>query len=211
MGTKIFEKNGIRFENADCMERLRNIPDKAFDLAIVDPPYRDAKDNAPFQQMRAASSNKELFKTPPIDELLSEIERVSKEQIIFGANNYGRSFKGFIAWDKCVRGSTAYSQVEIASLSSGLSTVSRLIRVSTYDAVTKVHPTQKPIDLYEWILKYYAKPEQTILDPMCGSASSLIAAYNLGFKATGYEIDAEYYSRACSRLEEYMAQIRFEL
>lgn len=140
--------------NIDCLEYMRTLPDKAFQLAIADPPYRD--ENAPFLQMRQASASREVFKTgKPSQEFFDELKRISENQIIFGANNFPYTYKGFIAWDKMVRGSDRYSQVEIASLSEGLSTVSTLVQISTYQTEGKIHPTQKPIALYAWLLNTY--------------------------------------------------------
>lgn len=181
--------------NCDCLEYMRSLPDKAFSLAICDPPYRD--ENDPFQQMRATSSNKEVFtEGRPSEEFFEQLKRISENQIIFGANNFGYEFKGFIAWDKLVRGSDRYSQVEIASLSEGLSTVSTLVQISVYQKEEKFHPTTKPVELYGWLLKRFAKEGDTIFDPMAGSGSSRIAAYKLGFDWTGCEIDKDYYEKS---------------
>jgi len=95
-----------------------------------------------------------VFGNKPPQEFFDELERVSKAQILWGANNFGYEFKGFIAWDKMVRGSDRYSQVELASLSKNLSTVSKYVQIKT-QAKDKIHPTQKPIALYSWILNTY--------------------------------------------------------
>ena len=186
--------------NIDCLEYMRTLPDNYFQLAIADPPYRD--ENAPFQQMRKASSEKVVFTTGrPTQEFFDELKRVSKEQVLFGANNFGYEFKGFIAWDKMVRGSDRYSQVEIASLSEGLATVSTLLQISTYQTEDKIHPTQKPVALYAWLLQHYAKDGDRIFDPMMGSQSSRIAAYKLGFDYVGCELDKEYFDKGCERFD----------
>lgn len=144
--------------NVDCMEYMRTLPDKAFDLAIVDPPYRD-ENKAPTKWMRDSMSCKGLFLAGvPTDGYFAELERCSNSQIIFGANNFGRPFKGFISWDKGVRGADRYSQCEIASLSDNLSTVSFVAEVPIYGNYKgKIHPTQKPVELYEWILTRFAR------------------------------------------------------
>lgn len=141
--------------NVNCLEYARSLPDKYFDLCIADPPYRDAKENQPQYEMRNVGFATSLGNKPN-REMLDEINRISKNTIIFGANNFGFEFKGFIAWDKQVRGADKYSQVEIASLSSGLSTVSRYVSISCLDKNGKIHPTQKPVALYSWILDNYA-------------------------------------------------------
>jgi site-specific DNA-methyltransferase (adenine-specific) len=193
--------------NMDCLAAMREMPDKAFDLAVVDPPYRDENENAPFQQMRKASSTRSVFCTGmPTAVFWEQLKRVSKDQIIFGANNYGIPFKGFLVWDKCVRGSDRYSQVEIASLSEGLSTVSSIVKASTYTG-EKIHPTQKPVALYAWIFSRYAKPGYKILDTHLGSGSSRIAAYDAGLDFVGYEIDKEYFDKQEERFSAHTAQM----
>lgn len=139
----------------DCLEYMKTIPDKYFDLCIADPPYRDAKGNQPQREMRNVGFSQSLGNKPD-KEMLNEIFRVSNNAIIWGANNFDYPFKGFIAWDKQVRGADRYSQVEIASLSEDLSTVSKYVSISCLDKKGKIHPTQKPIALYSWILDNYA-------------------------------------------------------
>ena len=186
--------------NTDCLEYMRTLPDKAFELAIADPPYRD--ENAPFQQMRQASASRDVFKAGrPSQEFFDELKRISENQIIWGANNFGFEYRGYVAWDKMVRGSDRYSQVEIASLSEGLATVSTLVQISTYQTEDKVHPTQKPVMLYAWLLQRYAKPGDRIFDPMMGSQSSRIAAYKMGFDYVGCELDKEYFAKGCERFD----------
>lgn len=193
--------------NMDCMEAMQEMPDKCFDLAVVDPPYRDVSENAPFQQMRSAGKGRTVFEFgKPNDEFWRQLYRISKEQIIFGANNFGITFKGFIGWDKGVRGSDRYSQMEIASLSEGLSTVSTICAIPTYTAETKIHPTQKPIALYAWIFRHYAKSGDKILDTHLGSGSSRIAAYDAGLDFTGFEIDKEYFEKQNERFVAHTAQ-----
>lgn len=195
--------------NVDCMEYMRTLPDKAFDLAIVDPPYRD-ENKAPTKWMRDSMSCKGLFLAGvPTDGYFAELERVSNSQIIFGANNFGRPFKGFISWDKGVRGADRYSQCEIASLSDNLSTVSFVAEVPIYGNYKgKIHPTQKPVELYEWILTRFAKEGDKIIDTHLGSGSSRIAAYNLGFDFVGCEIDRKYYEKQEERFAAHTAQVR---
>ena len=192
--------------NMDCLAAMREMPDECFDLAVVDPPYRDVAENQPFQQMRAKSDPGLFVAGKPSEEFFIELARVSKEQIVFGANNFGYPFKGFIAWDKLVRGSDKYSQVEIASLSEGLSTVSTLVQITTYTTDPKIHPTQKPVALYAWIFRHYAKPGMKILDTHLGSGSSRIAAYDAGLDFVGYEIDKAYFDLQEERFAAHAAQ-----
>lgn len=185
--------------NIDNMEFMRSLPDKCFDLCIADPPYRD--ENVPMPEMRKLRSHKEMFSSGrPTDEFFKEIERISKEQIIFGANNFARPFMGFIAWDKCVRGSDRYSQVEIASISEGLGRASVLCQITTY-VEDKIHPTQKPSELYAWIFRKYLPNGGRVFDPYLGSGSSRIAAYKLGIDFVGCEIDKTYFDRMNERFE----------
>lgn len=187
--------------NMDCLEFMRTLPDGFFDLAIADPPYRE--DNSPTKEMKAKSRHENLFQASVFnEEMYNEIARVSKGQIIFGANNYWYPFKGFIAWDKQVRGSSMYSQVEIASLSESISKVSRFVSISCYNNDGKIHPTQKPAELYAWILRTYATNGGKIFDPMMGSQSSRIAAFKLGFDFWGCELDKEYFDLGCERFEK---------
>lgn len=141
--------------NVDCMEYMRTLPDKAFQLVIVDPPFRD--ENDPFQQMRGTSKRRQVSCTGrPSEEFFEELKRVSENQIIWGANNFGFEFKGFVAWNKMITGSPRYSQVEIASLSEGLGTISSYVEIPTQTKEKKPHLTQKPVALYAWLLKNYA-------------------------------------------------------
>ena len=155
-------------------------------------------------------SNEKMFlQGIPTIEMLEEIHRVSKSQIIWGANNFNYPFKGFIAWDKQVRGSLRYSQVEIASLSDNLATVSTYCSFSCYDKEDKIHPTQKPIALYAWILDNYAKEGYKIFDPFLGSGSSRIAAYKKGFDFYACELDKDYYKAQEERFrKECLGEIK---
>lgn len=197
--------------NMDCLAAMREMPDNAFTLAVCDPPYRDVGENQPFQQMRQVQSTKEVFRTgKPSAEFWEQLNRVSRNQIVFGANNFGMPFKGFIVWDKCVRGSDRYSQAEIASLSEGISTVSTIVQISTYTA-DKIHPTQKPVELYSWIYQHFAKPGDKILDTHLGSGSSRIAAYEAGLEFVGYEIDRDYFKKEEERFARHTAQMNLFL
>ena len=197
-------KNPHLFINGDCMEYMREMPDNAFDLAIVDPPYRD--DNQPTKDMRANGSMKSI-KGRPSEEYWQELRRVSINQIIWGANNFQLpQFKGFVVWDKGIPEKFTMSMAEIASLSEGLGTVSKIYRCRAAGQGNRIHPTQKPVALYKWLLKNYAKKGDKILDTHVGSASSLIACYQMGFEYVGFEIDEEYYNKAKKRLDEVKAQ-----
>lgn len=197
----------IEYFNEDCMEGMKRYKDKHFDLAIVDPPYRDI--NQPTKDMRANGSMKSL-EGRPSPEYFAELKRVSKEQIIWGANNFQLpQFKGFVVWEKGVPMDFTMSMAEIASLSEGISTISKIYKLRIAGAEARIHPTQKPVKLYKWLLRNYAKKGDLILDTHVGSASSLIACYDMGFDAVGFELDKDYYEASKKRLEEFMAQGRF--
>jgi site-specific DNA-methyltransferase (adenine-specific) len=192
--------------NIDCMEYMKTLPDKAFELAIVDPPYRD--NNQPTKDMRANGSMKSLEGRPP-EEYWQELYRVSVNQIIWGANNFQLpQFKGFIVWEKGIPENFTMSMAEIASLSEGLGTISKIFKCRASGQGNRIHPTQKPVALYKWLLKNYAKPGDKILDTHLGSGSSRIAAYEMGFDFVGCEIDEDYFKAQEKRWESHISQIR---
>ena len=195
-----------KIHNQDCLEAMKLMQDNQFDLAIVDPPYRDT--NQPTKDMRASGSMKSL-EGRPSKEYFKELKRVSKEQIIWGANNFELSqWKGFVAWKKKTIGITfTMSMVEVASLSENLGTTSKWIEIAPQNP-NRIHPTQKPVKLYEWLLINYAKEGDKILDTHLGSGSIAIACHNLGYDLTGYELDKEYYDNAIKRIKNHQAQTR---
>ena len=195
----------ITLLQTDCMEYMRGLEDNAFELAIVDPPYRDS--NAPTKDMRANGSMKSL-EGRPTDLYFSELTRVSKQQIIWGANNFQLpQFKGFVVWEKLNISETfTMSMCEIASLSEGLSTVAKIFRMRPQDKY-RIHPTQKPVKLYEWLLKNYAKEGGRILDTHLGSGSSAIAAHYGGFDFVGCELDEDYFKAAQKRFDNETRQV----
>ena len=200
--------------NADCMEAMKEFPDQFFDLAIVDPPYRDEKENQPTKDMRANGFVAD-FGQKPCEDYFVELRRVSKNQVIWGGNNFQLPpYKGFIVWDKGMAEDFTMSMAEIAAISEGLGTISKIYRCrpqgSRYEE--RIHPTQKPISLYQWILNRYAKKGDKVIDTHCGSASSLIACHRGGFEAWGFEINPEYFKRAKLRLDRERDQVSiFEL
>ena len=184
---------------------MRQMTDNQFDLAIVDPPYRDS--NQPTKDMRANGSMKTLEGRPTFD-YWQELRRVSKEQIIWGANNFELpQWKGFVVWDKGIPFDFTMSMAEIASLSEGLSTISKIWKFRIAGAEKRIHPTQKPVKLYEWLLDNYAEEGQTILDTHLGSGSIALACHNRGYSLTAFEIDKEYFEAAKKRLEIHQSQL----
>ena len=200
------EKFGnITLYNDDCMNVMKTFKDKQFDLAIVDPPYRDK--NQPTKDMRANGSMKSLEGRPP-EEYWQELYRVSVNQIIWGANNFQLpQFKGFVVWDKGIPENFTMSMAEIASLSEGLGTVSKIYKCRASGQSDRIHPTQKPVKLYEWILMNYAKEGDKILDTHFGSLSIGIACHDLGFELTAIELDKDYYEAGKKRLIEHQMQL----
>jgi len=195
----------MQITNEDNMQLMARYEDNYFDLAIVDPPYRDS--NQPTKDMRANGSMKSL-EGRPTKKYWAELKRVSKEQIIWGANNFELpQWKGFVAWKKKTIGiSFTMSMLEIASLSENLGTTSKWIEIQPQNP-NRIHPTEKPIKLYEWLLMNYAKEGDKILDTHLGSGSIAIACHNLGYDLTACELDAEYYNAAIKRLKQHQQQL----
>lgn len=199
----------------DCMEAMRQMPDKCFDLAVVDPPYGIGN----FVQI---SGNKRGEKVSwnneiPAKEYFEQLKRVSREQIIFGANYYGEvncctGRGGAIVWVKHVPFESHLSGAEIASYSRDKRVVVADIPWSnfyrTHSDEKTIHPCQKPISLYRWIFYYYAEKGDKILDTHLGSGSSRIAAYDAGLDFIGFEIDKEYFDRQEERFAAHTAQTR---
>ena len=192
--------------NEDNMALMARYEDNFFNLAIVDPPYRDS--NQPTKDMRASGSMKSL-EGRPSEEYWKELKRVSRNQIIWGANNFELpQWKGFVVWKKKSIGENfTMSMCEIASLSEELGTVAKWIEIRPQDP-NRVHPTQKPVKLYEWLLMNYAKEGDKILDTHLGSGSIAIACHNLEYELTACELDKNYYDSAIKRINEHKQQIR---
>jgi len=189
---------------------MKEIPDKYFDLAIVDPPYgMETKGNAQ-DRFNMGQSLELVNDAKPNKEYFSEIMRVSKNQIIWGYNHLSDmlpSCREFIFWYKH-NPVVTFSDGELAWTS--FQKTARCFDYMYFGGVNqekpKIHPTQKPVALYEWLLTHYAKPGDKILDTHLGSGSSRIAAYNLGFDFTGYEIDKDYFDAQEKRFEAHTAQ-----
>jgi len=207
------------FYNMDCMEGMREFPDKYFDLAIVDPPYGHGKSIISNNKSRTKLAIAKDYgegkwnNNIPNQEYFDELFRVSKNQIIWGINYYPYYFgAGRIVWDKD-NGKNDFSDCELA-YQSFTNSVRKfkwrwngMLQQNMKNKEQRIHPTQKPIALYRWILQNYAKPGDIILDTHVGSASSLIACEMEGFKYVGFEIDEEYYKKAYQRLVNYRKQL----
>ena len=203
----------IEYFNEDCMIGMARYPDKHFDLAIIDPPYRNQSENQPTKDMRR-NGKIEVFGDKPDKTYFDELFRVSKNQIIWGANNFTLpNYKGFVVWKKLtISEAFTMSMAELAYISEGLGTVSKIFECAPQGTASdpRIHPTQKPVALYKWLLTNYAKEGDLILDTHVGSASSLIACHDLGFDAVGFELDEDYYKASKQRLKDHMAQMRIE-
>lgn len=194
--------------NCDCMAYMAGLPDKAFDLAIVDPPYglpADSVNGRGKLKNRIMNADGMVWDIAPAQEYFAELMRVSENQIIWGGNYFNLPpTRGIICWDK-VQPWTNFSAWEMAWTS-----FNHVARLFKFDNRTgdKIHPTQKPVALYEWLLTKYAKPGQRILDTHLGSGSSAIACNNFGFEMVGCELDTTYYEGACARVNQATAQGR---
>ena len=203
--------------NIDCIEYMRGLPDKAFDLAIVDPPYGI---NINMNMGRRAGrikehEEKDWDNSIPDNTYFAELFRVSQNQIIWGGNymtDYLHPTQGWIFWDKQVPVGVSFSDGELAWTSFQRALKKARVPYSGFQGSEgKIHPTQKPVKLYEWLLKNYAKVGDKILDTHLGSGSSRIAAYNMGFDFTGCEIDKDYFDKQEERFEHHISQLRIEI
>jgi len=196
----------IEILNIDCMEYMATQPDNAFDLAIVDPPYgigitesgRLGRYNANQSKWDAASPDQRYF---------DEIQRISADQIIWGGNYFQLPpTRCFLIWDKQQPESVSFASCEYAWTSFDQSAKTYYQRPQNMDFY-RIHPTQKPVKLYDWLLTNYAKPGQRILDTHLGSGSSAIAAHYFGVDFVGCEIDKHYFDAAQQRFDNETKQI----
>jgi len=203
-------KDKIKLYNDDCLKAMRLMSDKQFDLAIVDPPYGITV------KTRVFDDGKSWDNEIPSKEYFSELKRISKNQIVWGGNyflDYLGATKCFLVWDKKMTEDHLMSMAEMAWTS--FNTKSLIFRQPpvgdrgfyNIDG-TRIHPTQKSIKLYEWQLKHYANKGDKIIDTHLGSGSIAIAAHNMGYELTGFEIDKDYYNAAFKRLEVHKQQLR---
>ena len=221
----------INIYNQDCMEAMKDMSDNQFDLAIVDPPYGIgadiAQNKAAERRKKAKGKNKSgrgwkeyrltnWDKDIPTSKYFKQLFRISKNQIVWGGNymtEYLKPSMGWILWDKGQRNfSLADGELAWTSFNKALRifTMPRVaaLQDANNNGGERIHPTQKPVKLYEWLLMKYAKEGDKILDTHLGSGSIAIACHNLGFDLTGYEIDKEYYEAAIKRIEQHKSQIR---
>lgn len=202
----------ITLYNADCMEIMKGFADKQFDICIVDPPYGIDACNMTMGsgKNKRWSKGKAWDDLAPTDDYFNELFRVSKNQIIWGGNYFRLPIKrGWIFWDKGIDGDCSFADGELAWTSFDTVLRKANVRYKGFLGMDKqrIHPTQKPVALYKWILSKYAKQGQTILDTHLGSGSSAIAAHDYGYEFTGIELDSEYYEAAKKRISEHQRQL----
>lgn len=213
----------INFHHADCMDFIRALPDKAFDLAIVDPPYGIGASGSMNMGHRVLNykvtsyKKKDWDNTIPPPEFFKELFRISKNQIIWGGNYFAHHLppsKCWLVWDKVQPENISFNMHELAwtsfdrqarifkiSIASGSNRIS-----SNKDKATKyarIHPTQKPIPLYRWLLQNYARPGDRILDTHGGSMSIACACLDLGFDLDICELDADYFQAGVARFNRH--------
>ena len=189
------------------MDLMRTMPDKYVELAITDPPYGIGISNNPVRQMH---KKKKWDNAVPDSKYFNELMRVSVNQIIWGGNYYELpATQNLIVWDKQQPHDFSLAMCEFAWCN--IQKPAKMFRYSVLTEKDKIHPTQKPVALYKWLLTNYAKPGDKILDTHVGSASSLIACYDMGFDFIGSELDADYYNAAQERMAKHFSQVRIEL
>jgi site-specific DNA-methyltransferase (adenine-specific) len=186
---------------------MKRYPDKYFDLAIVDPPYGigDKFKGGKTGKMNFNEIVNKDWDKVPSDEYFAELQRVSKNQIVWGGNYFNLPpTRCFIVWDKIISEDFSLAMAELAWTS-----FDKLAKIYKLQVPKngKIHPTQKPVKLYEWLLMNYAKEGDKILDTHLGSGSIAIACHNLGFDLVACELDAEYYKNALKRLQQHQAQL----
>ena len=204
-----------KIHNQDCLEAMKEMQDNQFDLAIVDPPYGLGMDKS----RNSNKGNKAGFKIyhdtnwdakAPEKKYFDELIRVSKNQIIWGANHFISKIpydsSCWIVWDKN-NGASDNADAELAWCSFKTA-VRKYTEHISKTFKNRIHPTQKPVQLYEWLLMNYAKQGDKILDTHLGSGSIAIACHNLGYDLTGYELDKEYYDNAIKRIKNHQSQTR---
>jgi site-specific DNA-methyltransferase (adenine-specific) len=204
----------ITITQEDNMELMARYPDNYFSLAIVDPPYQNIDaiglmDNKKKGKQATKRTNYHLFENiAPDNKYYLELERVSKNQIVWGGNYLGLC-GGVIVWQK---NGTAFGEGEVAICSTHKSvqifefTWNGMLQGDMKNKETRIHPTQKPVALYKWLLDKYAKPNDKILDTHLGSGSIAIACHDYGFELTACELDKEYYDKAIQRIKNHTAQ-----
>jgi site-specific DNA-methyltransferase (adenine-specific) len=201
----------IELLNCDCMEYMATVPDKYFDLAIVDPPYGigDKFKGGKTGKMNFNEIVNKDWDKVPSDEYFNELQRVSKNQIIWGGNYFNLPpTRCFIVWDKMISEDFSLAMAELAWTS-----FDKLAKIYKLQVPKngKIHPTQKPVKLYEWLLTNYAKKGQRVFDSHLGSGSSAIAAHYFGVDFVGCELDKDYFEAAKARFDMATKQLAMSI
>lgn len=210
--------------NMDCMEGMKQYPDKYFELAIVDPPYGDVEGKGwdrfgswfnKYKRRKKPDGKKQIgWDVAPPEEYFVELFRVSKNQIIWGGNYFDLPpTRCFLVWRKISIAETFSMAMCEYAWTSFNDRNAKFIEIAPQGTAQepRFHPTQKPIKLYEWILANYAEKGDKILDTHMGSGSSRIACWNFGFDFTGYEIDKEYFDKQEERFKKHTRQQRLDI
>ena len=203
----------LDIRNMDCMEMMKEFPDNHFDLAVVDPPYGINVNTSMGRRKRGKKSDYHKFaggdKSPPKKEYFDELMRVSKDQVIWGANHLIQMMPinspCWLIWDKKFSNEVSFAAAELA-WSSFKSPCKKFEMNPTADHKGRIHPTQKPVKLYDWIFANYAEKGMKVLDTHMGSGSIAIAAHYAGMHLTACELDTDYFKAACDRIEEETRQ-----
>lgn len=191
-----------RIINADCLEILRRLPDKCVDLLLTDPPYGIGISNNPVRQQH---TKKDWDKEIPTKEIFNEIFRISKNQIIWGGNYFDLPpTQGFFIWDKIQPEDFSLAMCEFAW--SSIQKPAKMFRYSVLTERDKIHPTQKPVKLFEWLLNKTTNEHDLVLDCFSGSGTTAVACHNLHRRFICIEKDPEYYRASCERLEQAQRQ-----
>lgn len=222
-----YKNSKIELLNMDCMEYMKDCDDNAFDLAICDPPYFEGPNKSGYYGKGYSSLGVRRAKyyddcsvwSVPDKQYFEELKRVSKNQIVWGANHFAGVFNSsspcWLVWDKD-NGKSSFADVEIAYTS--FNTAARIFKYlwngmhqgsmggDVRKNTPRIHPTQKPVPLYDWLLTNYAEKGQTILDTHLGSGSSAIAAHYFGVDFVGTEIDEDYFKAAKERFDRETRQ-----
>jgi site-specific DNA-methyltransferase (adenine-specific) len=210
----------INLYNEDCLQAMKAMQDKQFDLAIVDPPYgitgnkeigfgdkKSGRVNRPNKW-----GNKNWDEKRPSKEYFNELLRVSRNQIVWGGNYFAdllpKSEK-WLVWDKMQRVNQSDCELAYTSFKGSLRIYQyHCSKLQGFQNPNRFHPTEKPVNLYKWILENYAEKGNKILDTHLGSGSIAVACWDMGFDLTAYEIDKGYYDKACKRFEQHSKQMQ---
>jgi len=208
----------IELLNMDCLLYMRQCEDKQFDLAIVDPPYGIGMDGGKIGGDKLGKAKnytqKDWDKKTPSKEYFDELRRISKNQIVWGGNYFVENLTNspcWVVWDKDNSGNFADCELAWTSFNTAVRKIqwrwNGMLQQNMKNKEERIHPTQKPKALYEWLLMNYAESGNKIIDTHLGSGSIALACYDLKFNLVGIEIDSEYFQKASKRLEQHKKQL----